>query len=214
MISKENKMSQPMINQVKNNNDKRETYAYLLGKYKKALREQFYFEALMIVYAMQEDRLRSMLYYLGTFDNRNTIMVSGKVKGDLKKLLKDRYGENAKLSMTTITGKMRLIQAVISWSEHANENDNEYSIYLKTLKRLMESVDVDCVTGTLNEIEQWLHFRNEVIHASMNKNLEALFEGIDERIELGMRLARDLDGYIKEIKKDNSVRKKLKMGNR
>ncbi|WP_022757013.1 hypothetical protein [Butyrivibrio fibrisolvens] len=207
-------MSQPMINQVKNNNDKRETYAYLLGKYKKALREQFYFEALMIVYAMQEDRLRSMLYYLGTFDNRNTIMVSGKVKGDLKKLLKDRYGENAKLSMTTITGKMRLIQAVISWSEHANENDNEYSIYLKTLKRLMESVDVDCVTGTLNEIEQWLHFRNEVIHASMNKNLEALFEGIDERIELGMRLARDLDGYIKEIKKDNSVRKKLKMGNR
>ncbi|WP_155242793.1 hypothetical protein [Butyrivibrio fibrisolvens] len=203
-----------MINQVKNNNDKRETYAYLLGKYKKALREQFYFEALMIVYAMQEDRLRSMLYYLGTFDNRNTIMVSGKVKGDLKKLLKDRYGENAKLSMTTITGKMRLIQAVISWSEHANENDNEYSIYLKTLKRLMESVDVDCVTGTLNEIEQWLHFRNEVIHASMNKNLEALFEGIDERIELGMRLARDLDGYIKEIKKDNSVRKKLKMGNR
>ncbi|WP_196229406.1 hypothetical protein [Butyrivibrio fibrisolvens] len=48
----------------------------------------------------------------------------------------------------------------------------------------------------------------------MNKNLEALYEGIDEKIEIGMQLARNLDSYIKVIKKDNSVRKNLKMGSR
>ena len=207
-------MTKVIINQVNNNGDKRETYAYLLGKYKKALREQFYFEALMIVYAMLEDRLSSMLYYMGTFDTRNEIKVSGKAKNDLKKLLQEKYGENAKFSLTTITGKMRLINAVISWTVLANENENNYSFYLKSLKILMESVDIGGLSGTLNGIEQWLHFRNEVIHASMNKNLKALYEGVDERIEMGMRFARELDSHIKEIKKDNSLRKNLKMGNR
>ena len=78
----------------------------------------------------------------------------------------------------------------------------------------MESVDLDSVSITLQEIEQWLHFRNEVMHACMNKNLEALYEGIDEKIEIGMQLARNLDSYIKVIKKDNSVRKNQKMGSR
>lgn len=151
---------------------------------------------------------------MGTFDTRNTIKISGKTKDDLKKLPKDRQGENAKFSMTTITGKMRLIEAVVFWSEQANKNDNEYSFYLKSLKRLMESVDIGSISGTISEVEQWLQFRNEVIHASMNKNLEALYEGIDEKIELGMHLARDLDSYIKDIKEDNSVRKNLKMGNK
>ena len=205
-------MAKTIINQVKNNNDKCETYTYMLGKYKKALKEKFYFEALLIVYAMQEDRLKSMLYYMGTFDNRNTTKVSGKTKNDLKKMLNDKYGEKVQFSMNTITGKMKLIKTAIVWSENANENDNEYSSYLKNLKRLLESVDLDSVLTTLQEIEQWLHFRNEVMHACMNKNLEALYEGIDEKIELGMQLARKLDSYIKVIKKDNSVRKNLKMG--
>ena len=207
-------MSKVIISRVKNNNDKRETYAYLLGKYKKALREKFYFEALMIVYAMQEDRLRSMLYYMGTFDDRNTLGVSSKTKNDLKLILQEKHGENAKFSLTTITGKMKLISAVISWVILANENDNNYSIYLKNLKKLMESVDIDGIADTLDEIEHWIKFRNEVIHASMNKNLEALYEGIDIRIENGMKLARDLDNFIKVIKKDNSVRKELKMGSK
>lgn len=52
---------------------------------------------------------------------------------------------------------------------------------------------------------------NEIIHASLNKNIEALYDGLDEKIELGMQYARDLDGYVRVMKKDNSLRKHLKM---
>ena len=206
-------MTDVLISQVKDNMDKRKTYAILLEKYKKALNEQFYFEALIITYAMQEDRLRSMLYYIGTFDNRKSTKVSGKTKKDLKMLLQNMYGEKARFDLNKITGKMKLIKAVIAWTESANENECEYSLYLRNLKYLMESVDVDGVLRTFKEIEEWLEYRNEIIHASMNKNIDALYEEIAEKIELGMQYARDLNSYVRVMKKDNSLRKYLKMGN-
>lgn len=47
------------IASVDNNYDKQMTYREQLGKYKVAMEHAFYFEALLIVYAMMEDRLRS-----------------------------------------------------------------------------------------------------------------------------------------------------------
>ena len=186
-----------LINRVKDNIDKYRTYATLMERYKKALDEQFYFEALIITYAMLEDRLRSMLYYMGTFDTRNSPDVSEKTKQDHTVILHSKCGENVGFNLNNITGKMNLIEAIIVWAESANENENEYSFYLKELKNLMESVDVDDVLRTFRKMEKWLKFRNEVIHASLNKNIEALYEGLDEKIELGMQYARNLDGYVR-----------------
>ena len=204
-------MKNALISRVKDNMDKYRTYASLMERYKKALDEQFYFEALIITYAMLEDRLRSMLYYMGTFDTRNSPNVSEKTKQDLAVILHNKGGENVGFKLNNITGKMNLIEAVIAWAESANENENEYSIYLRELKSLMESVDVDDVLRTFREMEKWLEFRNEVIHASLNKNIEALYEGIEEKIGLGMQYARGLDSYVRVMKKDNSLRKHLKM---
>ncbi len=205
-------MKNPHISRVKDNMDKYRTYATLMERYKKALDEQFYFEALIITYAMQEDRLRFMLYYMGTFDTRNSSDVSEKTKQDLAVLLHNKCGENAGFKLNNITGKMNLIEAVIVWAESANENENEYSFYLRELKSLMESVDVDDVLRTFREMEKWLEFRNEVIHASLNKNIDALYDGLDEKIEQGMQYARALNGYVRVMKKDNSLRKNLNMG--
>ena len=195
------------IEQVRDNSDKRETYAYLLGKYKKALREQFYFEALIIVYAMIEDRLRSILYYYGIFDGRNSKQVSNKTKQHLKWLFQQKYGENEKVRLHTITGKIKVVRAILEWAENANANTNRYSEYLHRVKELTETLDVMAITDLLHEVDAWLKFRNEVIHASMNKNLQALYAGIDEKIEIGMRCARELDAHVKTIKKTNIVRK-------
>ncbi len=168
-------MKKALISQVKDNMDKYRTYTNLMERYKKALDEQFYFEALIITYAMLEDRLRSMLYYMGTFDTRNCPDVSEKAKQDLTVILHNKFGENAGFNLNNITGKMNHIEAVIVWVESANENENEYSLYLRELKSLMESVDVDDVLRIFKEMEKWLKFRNEIIHASLNKNIEALY---------------------------------------
>ena len=50
---------------VKDNTEKQEAYRKQLGRYRRALNNEFYFEAMLIVYAMIEDRLRSFLYYIG-----------------------------------------------------------------------------------------------------------------------------------------------------
>ena len=43
---------------VKDNVEKQEAYRKQLGRYRRALNNEFYFEAMLIVYAMIEDRLR------------------------------------------------------------------------------------------------------------------------------------------------------------
>ena len=56
-------MNERQIKQVEDNKEKQQTYSKQLGRYKLAIRNEFYFEAMLIVYAMLEDRLLSFLYY-------------------------------------------------------------------------------------------------------------------------------------------------------
>ena len=58
-------MSGRLIDPVNDNKDKENTYRTNLRRYNKAMKEGFYFEAMLIDYAMMEDRLRSFLYHIG-----------------------------------------------------------------------------------------------------------------------------------------------------
>ena len=55
----------------------------------------------------------------------------------------------------------------------------------------------------------WLAYRNEIIHASMNKNIEALYEDLEEQAEKGMELARFIDSQVRVLKTKGKVRKCL-----
>ena len=206
-------MPKCQIRQANTNMERQETYKYLIARYRRSVKEGFYFEALMIAYAMQEDRLKSLLYYAGTFDNRNTIKVSKKTEKDLRFLLRKRYGEKERLVLTTITGKIKLLESLLFWSETAIETECECNEYLISVKRLFESVDIAALKEILDNLQKWLEYRNEVIHASMNKNITGLYDNIENKVEQGMEYARELDIHVKAIKKDNSVRKKLGMPN-
>lgn len=204
-------MAERLIKQAANNTERQETYKYQLGRYRKALKEEFYFEAMIIVYSMLEDRLKAFLYYVGAFNNRNTLKVSNKTKTELKMLLCMEFGADSKFTLTNISGKMNLVKAIINWAEQSNAPlDSEY---LRCLKLMIEGVDIGAIRECLENLETWLGYRNEVMHAAMNKNLDALYDGLGEKVELGMAFARELDSYVKLLKKDNSVRKMLKMGN-
>ena len=73
-------MNEKLIKAVTNNVSKQFTYKKLLGRYKLAIKSEFYFEAMIIVYAMLEDRLRSMLYYTGVLANREKLSLHKKTK--------------------------------------------------------------------------------------------------------------------------------------
>lgn len=63
-------MAERKIAPVKDNLDKQRTYAKQKGRYKSAMSNEFYLEAIMIDYALLEDRFRSMLYHMGFLSNR------------------------------------------------------------------------------------------------------------------------------------------------
>ena len=202
-----------MIQPVENNIEKQQTYAKQLGRYKLAMRNDFFFEAMMIVYAMLEDRLNSYLYYIGAYDNRKIIKISKRTKKYLLEIvsLYEKGDKQIRLRTDTITGKMKIVEATLKWVEDVT---NVQDKYLVELKNELEGIDVGGLLITIDEIKDWLKYRNEIVHASMNKNIDCLYESLKLRVEDGMEYARFLDNQVKILKKSNNVRKKMNMGDK
>lgn len=205
-------MAEIQIKQANSNKDRQKTYTAQLGRYRKAMKEEFYFEAMLIVYSMLEDRLKSILYYSGVYQNRSINKISKITKPKINEIYERKFGDDSIIRLNTITGKMKLVSAIIDW-EINTEQINEEEVYYYELKALLEDVDVGGVLETIEDLNGWLGYRNEVIHASMNKNIDSLYENLGENVEKGMEYARFLDSQVKIMKKSNRVRKALKMQN-
>lgn len=81
------------ISPVSDNQDKRNTYQLNIRRYNKAMKEGFYYEALLIDYAMMEDRLRSFLYHMGLLNTGSSHKADvSKVKESLRELYKHING--------------------------------------------------------------------------------------------------------------------------
>ena len=95
------------IKPVQDNNDKCQTFAYWKSRYKLAMNYGFYVEALVIDYALLEDRLKSFLFHIGVFNTRKSYKADNKkVKPDLYKILTFNHEKN-ELRVNSIQGKKR-----------------------------------------------------------------------------------------------------------
>lgn len=202
------------IEAVSNNRDKQRTYRENCAKYKKAIQEEFYFEAMLIAYAMLEDRLRSFLYHIGALANRQSTAVNcKKTKNQLREIVSVHKTdkENDSLGITNITGKIKIIRCTLGWAvnvEHGYEGDR----YLITLKNQYEgNIDIHEALETLQELCEWLDYRNEIMHALLNKNIDSLRLDLKERTIQGMELARKIDGFVSQVKKRNYIRRSIKL---
>lgn len=202
------------IQPTKNNDEKRNTYAMLKGRYTKAVKYGFSFEAMSLAYALIEDRLRSFLLYIGALDERDSFKVTRNSvrRTDLKMIAEkypDKKGVN-NLGITAITAKIRLIRATLLWAE--DQVGNPESEYLKVIKSEYERcLDNDALLKTLEDIESFCAYRNEVIHAAFNKNYMILDSGISYEVEKVMEAERFLELQINALKRSNKIRKKMNM---
>lgn len=207
-------MSERKIKAVNNNKEKYQTYAKLTGRYKAALRYEFYYEGLVIDYALIEDRLRSYLYYIGILKNRNATRVNQKVKEDLLPIIQEYKNEkeNDIFSINTISGKIKIVRSILRWSAETTENYSD-NAYLKALKSACEGTDIGMLLELLDEIDEWRDYRNEIVHGLMNKNLDSLYDDIEKRVLDGKRYSEVLDNQLRYIKKGNTIRKELGLQN-
>lgn len=199
---------------VSNNTDKQLTYKENCAKYKKAIQEEFYFEAMLISYAMMEDRFRSFLYHIGALANRDSIKVScGKTNKQLKEIIDTykRNKENNSLGIINITGKMKIIRCTLEWAATV-DGGYEDDKYLLALKNQYDgNVDIQEMLSVLEEIREWLDYRNEIIHALLNKNIDSLHTELKKRTIQGMELARKVDSFVNRVKKRNYIRRSIKL---
>ena len=198
------------IKRAKDNTERQLTYKQQLGRYSKAMKYGFYFEAMLITYSMLEDRLKSFLYHCGFFDNRNTLSVSKKVKNDVKTILFE--GEPSKwTTLNNISTKMQYTRLLLIWANTVKNKDIKDNEYYCLLKSSLEGLDIGAFLKTLDDLNSWISYRNEVMHASMNKNIDSLYENLSEKVAEGMEIARFIDSQVKTLKTDGSIRKTLKM---
>lgn len=205
-----------LISPVSDNQDKRNTYQINVRRYNKAVKEGFYFEALLIDYAMMEDRLRSFLYHMGLLNTRDSHKADvKKVKKSLKSIIQKykRSGESDNFSIISISGKMKIIRCTLLWAEEElGDCDDKYLLSLRS--QIDKYIDAERLMKALNDIEKWCEYRNEIIHALMNKNIDSMNQDLAFQTEEGMRLCREIDSQVDRLKTGNRIRKSIKLQNK
>ena len=206
-------MGKRLIQPVSDSKDKQRTYAENMAKYKKAMAGEFFFEAMLIDYAMLEDRLRSFLYYIALLKSRDSYKAdNAAIVPKIKTIVAEYKGkdESVSIGIASISGKMKIIRCTLLWAastEGASEDP-----YLATLKKHYEgTLDIGDVLNKLSDIADWCAYRNEVIHALLNKNTVSLMQKLPQQAQRGIELARFMDEQVKKLKKGNVIRRRLKL---
>lgn len=203
-----------MIEAVHGNKDKQHTYKEQCLKHNKAVKEEFYCEAILISYAMIEDRLRSFLYYIGALEDRNSEKVSyAKTKAQLKAIVLEykTKKENERLEIKKISGKITIIRCTLEWAADVAGGYKEDK-YLSTLKKQYEgNIDIQDMQNTLKKLSKWLDYRNEIVHGLLNKNIDNLNLHLKETALQGMMIARKIDSYVRQVKKGNYIRRSVNL---
>ena len=197
----------PQIESVQNNYEKYLTYRDQMGRYKKAVKSGFYFEALLIDYAMLEDRLLTFLYYVGAVESTFSEI---KIPIGTSDFFEQLYGKKLDKNLWRISEKIRLIRKVLNWAEKDEffDTDRKYQITLR--KQIREQLDIPEFLAKLDEINNWKDYRDAVIHALMKKKSSSVRDQNREKTLEGMELARYIDRQISKIKKGNYLRRSMK----
>lgn len=197
-----------IIKPVIDNLDKQRTYREHKGRYKRAMENEFFFEALLIDYALLEDRLRSMIYHMGFLQNRKAHKIWKKKYSCLQEIVSmyKEDKENCQLGISNISGKAKIVRCILKWAAYT-EGDFKEDPHLYTLKSQCEGLDSGGLIAAFDDLQAWCDYRNEVIHALMNKNLDSLSDNLKCHVEAGMQLANFFDNQEKILKKGNKVRK-------
>lgn len=199
-------MAKRKIKPVADSREKQATYAKNMARYKSAMTQGFYFEALVIDYAMIEDRLRSMIYHMALLKDRNQIKLWNKTKEKLYAMATFNKTDKPRYSATTLSGKLSIVREAVLWTTQVTDGYEE-DRYLVALKSQIESMDADALLQALDAVVQWKDYRNEIVHSLLNKNIESVAEKAADVAIHGMELARELDSHERLLKKGHLIRR-------
>jgi hypothetical protein len=198
-----------IIKDTESGKEKQTTYRTMIGKHQLAMKHGFYFEALLIDYAMLEDRMGAFLWSAGVMNDMDNYSIGNKRnKAILQQIITEYTGKKKPQTLKNISGKVEAIEALTDFAGKPYNGDNKYLI---VLHEAMQSLDIENFSDTLTKIDVWRKYRNEVIHTAMNKNLSSLNDKLEENARLGMAYARAIDSASQKLKRRKNIRKSVSM---
>ena len=190
-------MKSTRIKQVKDNNDKQETYRSLNKKIKETYKNNNYECILLLSYAMIEDRLLSLLHYLYVINRNNSKLVpEDYIDEMIRPILKfDEKAQKEKIyKINNIIIKIKIIKIF----SKKNSNINPY--FNDCFKIINTNIGINNLNNYIKELNNWIKIRNEIVHGSFNKNIEELKKNILEISTQGIKLSRKISNYVNRIK--------------
>lgn len=202
-----------LITSVATTKEKGLTYRETIKRFKRAMGNGFFFEALLINGALIEDRLHSYLYYLGVFAMRSHRSACAKAKKQLFEIQNQYSKPRNGLQVANASSKITLIRTTLLWYKNHDAAPTD-DTYLHTLwtqydKRID---DVDEFLDVLDRIDTWREYRNEIIHGLAGKRVSKVSELIEGQCHEGEQLFRALDAYVSKIKLHETIRKAAGLG--
>jgi hypothetical protein len=172
------------------NIDKYLTYRYSFAKLKKAMTNEFYFEAILIEYAIIEDRIHSFFRRLGFLNE------SGKLPEGKRKLLKRTFHKQT-LRWTDISVKIKLIETLISLESIHVINHEDKTYLLELFFRIKPFHDE--IQQIILQLSPWLKMRNRYVHALMEYKTNTIEDELKAFVTQGESIIRNLDQIVKRI---------------
>ena len=172
------------------NIDKYLTYRYSFSKLKKSITNEFYFEAILIEYAIIEDRIYSFFRRLG-FLNESGNLPEGK-----RKLLKRTFHKQT-LRWTDISVKIKLIETLISLESFHVTNHEDKTYLLEFSLRIKPFHDE--IQQIILQLSPWLKIRNRYVHALMEYKTNTIEDELKAFVTQGETIIRLLDSLVKKI---------------
>ena len=132
------------IKPVEDNMDKYYTYKTLIEKYQRSYEEGFYFESLFLVYAMMEDRLRSILYHSNVITKRESEKPNVlETKELMEKIFFSETTHNKEkheFDFKSIAEKREMVESLIKWStkeESTNQLEEDLKIQYQDTEKYL-----------------------------------------------------------------------------
>ena len=198
---------------VSDNKEKQAAYTANWVRYNKAIKSEFYFEAIWILYAIAEDRSSAFFRHLGFVTKSNRKCVVRKYSRNIRIILNlkpDKKG-NYKYGFGNFGTKIDNIQTIMEWSNKPLTNDfnDKNEKYWQTIHKALLPLnnDVEFLHALKYLKGDWREKRNQLIHALLNKNDQAVIPEIKVLAEEGYIAVRKLDNAIKRIKSKNICKK-------
>lgn len=199
------------IKTVETEEEKAFGYKHQLNKYKKAIKEEFYLEAICIVYGIFESQLYNFLHLSGCI-NKN--MKWTKFKYEIRQIWGIKKGGHSNIK--NISGKRNYILKMLSWVEQDNLNidfnPQSHDKFINELKKeIAAKIDSNALKANFTKMKEWCDIRNEIIHGLLNKSIADLEEKQKACAIDGIEIAQELYKIMENYNNNNQLCEKFKI---